>query len=171
MRSNSMSGLHLATGLVSRNIIGGSCGYMLNPVSKSCAAVMRNRLQVPEVTMIHGLKIADDPAANYIQNREVNPDPASAASWAQARQWLSHCATSHESCQSPGTGIMPTRVIDLSDGSARLLLTNQGTDEYAALSYCWGTAQPLRTTTQNLQEYMEALPITQCLRRYKMHWL
>ncbi|KAH7063688.1 heterokaryon incompatibility protein-domain-containing protein [Macrophomina phaseolina] len=58
---------------------------------------------------------------------------------------------------------VPTRLIDVSGAPQKLRLINTGGKAhapYAALSYCWGEAQPLLTTKHTLAQHKEDIPIT-----------
>lgn len=72
-----------------------------------------------------------------------------------ARDCFRACTQDHEMCRQ-GETILPTRVINVgnvSDERLRLLETTGSTvGQYAALSYCWGGDQPLKTTTTNIND-------------------
>ena len=56
---------------------------------------------------------------------------------------------------------MPSRVICVSSQPVKLLTIDNGRPKhgrYAALSYCWGAPQPMRTTKANLATYTDAIP-------------
>jgi hypothetical protein len=100
-----------------------------------------------------------------------------------ANNWLSECMSFHEACGSTQSGILPTRVLQISGNlgnpAVRLLETeSMGGANYCALSHCWGPAnkQPLRTTRENYQchlggishellpkSFREAIMLTQAL--------
>jgi hypothetical protein len=58
--------------------------------------------------------------------------------------------------------ILPTRVMDISYGQPRLLVTQNQRGHYIALSHCWGSGEkrPLCTTTENLKEHISGIPFT-----------
>ena len=70
--------------------------------------------------------------------------PASEACLAVAVQWMRQCRSQHRSCRNLwAPHPMPTRLLDVGtspQSQIRLLHTNHRFGEWAALSYCWGTA-------------------------------
>jgi hypothetical protein len=63
----------------------------------------------------------------------------------------------------PRNPILPTRVLDLSpiDGQAdpKLYLSHGEQQPYVALSYCWGGLQPFATRAENLDSYLQRIPM------------
>ncbi len=56
---------------------------------------------------------------------------------------------------------LPTRVIGVSSDPPRLIVTrDEGITygRYAALSYCWGGPQPIRTTRETLSDHIRSIP-------------
>ncbi|KAH9891406.1 HET-domain-containing protein [Xylariomycetidae sp. FL2044] len=89
-----------------------------------------------------------------------------------SRRWLEDCKQNHSQCTSPGPSIMPTRLLDLGDGSigqdVRLcesLPEQKG--RYAALSYCWGRSGNLTTTRANTSHRKERIPWDQMPRTFR----
>jgi hypothetical protein len=82
-----------------------------------------------------------------------------------AKESLDLCNNYH-SCSNLESRL-PTRVIDVSGGRTVLLrptLDGSGMSPhglYVALSYCLGQAQPITTTTINLNEYLSELPFSE----------
>ncbi|SJL14142.1 uncharacterized protein ARMOST_17597 [Armillaria ostoyae] len=69
----------------------------------------------------------------------------------------------HERCSPPQCVYLPTRVIDCTVLERPRVFVNQGIElheYYVALSYVWGESQPNRTTTKNLNSYIEGIPLT-----------
>jgi hypothetical protein len=85
------------------------------------------------------------------------------ASWDPAlwRSWLEDCVETHEPCKSIDPNrYTPTRLIDMRAGTSglRLVESYDGFLEYVALSHCWGGSLPLRTTSANLTDHLDAIP-------------
>jgi hypothetical protein len=84
--------------------------------------------------------------------------PASTSSMesiCQLQAWLKNCSQHHgcTPCLEPVS--LPTRVLDVgTDGSTpKLVVTLDGqAGSYICLSHCWGSSQPLTTTTMTLSE-------------------
>jgi len=63
------------------------------------------------------------------------------------------CSVRHE-CENQLSPLLPTRLLDLGDSNSSIKLweTSLGAQgEYACLSHCWGTHQPLRTQIDNME--------------------
>lgn len=81
------------------------------------------------------------------------------------KDWLSFCDNWHPTCTRAERLLLPLRLIDLapgSDVSARLVSIHDIASTppaYAALSYCWGTAQTLRTTRATVRRFLTSLPV------------
>ncbi|KAI0478296.1 HET-domain-containing protein [Xylaria cf. heliscus] len=74
-----------------------------------------------------------------------------------ASKWLRDCGLEHPQCVVQMLGALPTRVLDvgegLATGSIHLVETKPGQSaKYVALSYCWGKAGNITTTTSTLKE-------------------
>ncbi|KAH7230880.1 heterokaryon incompatibility protein-domain-containing protein [Fusarium tricinctum] len=96
----------------------------------------------------------DDPAGETIRARPFSQTPLSE----ESRQWVMSrvqaCETSHNNCQSEGSGFTPSRLLRLvkcPDGSLCVRLQDMPkggyllkADRYTALSYCWGGDQELQ---------------------------
>ncbi|OCL07599.1 HET-domain-containing protein, partial [Glonium stellatum] len=98
-----------------------------------------------------------------------NQSTGSEASFEIARFWLKECVERHPNCPKPAAnGFLPTRVIDVgTEGKPEALLceTKRATipesqRQFVALSHCWGTAQILTTTSQNLHERLACIPLS-----------
>ncbi|RDL37209.1 uncharacterized protein BP5553_04642 [Venustampulla echinocandica] len=91
----------------------------------------------------------DDPAAQFIKGRPINPDPASEASINQAKTWINDCLHNHSECPSPTPTPLPKRILKISPDAENLSLYTSSQDNpapYTALSYCWGESQSFTTT-------------------------
>ncbi|RYP63335.1 hypothetical protein DL771_009320 [Monosporascus sp. 5C6A] len=65
-------------------------------------------------------------------------------------------------CPGPNRIRLPTRVINVSSNPPRLLITrSEGITHgrYAALSYCWGGPQHVRTTQETISAYTDSIPM------------
>lgn len=98
----------------------------------------------------------------------TSPRTDSAAALATIRGWLADCIT-HDAdiCGAPESlpPLLPTRVVDVGlppeeDGSSRpvqvirLVETEEGArGRYLCLSHCWGAAQIIRTTRDNIERH------------------
>lgn len=71
---------------------------------------------------------------------------------------MEECCQNHEQCASEEEPLLPTRVLDVTDADNIKLLISSGRARYAALSYCWGGAQPHATTLQTVGEYIRHIP-------------
>jgi len=83
--------------------------------------------------------------------------------WAGAgKAWLSTCISSHEDCQAPIEGPLPSRVIEiLDDENIRLVLGVHELDSfYVTLSYCWGGPQEIALTEETIAEKQKGFKIT-----------
>src|SRR3954468_904454 len=81
----------------------------------------------------------------------------------ETRQWLHDCYSHHEYCALSRTSFTPTRVIDVGevDGLPRLIEPDAQSGHYAALSYCWGKDQSVKTTTGNIENFFKQLPVSE----------
>lgn len=83
-----------------------------------------------------------------------------------ARGWLSDCQTRHDLCNVVAQRTMPSRVIEISwmngaqEPSLRIL-QNPPWENYAALSYCWGHDQPIKTTTSTIQQFSTSVSFSE----------
>ncbi|KAH8744271.1 hypothetical protein F5883DRAFT_440108, partial [Diaporthe sp. PMI_573] len=79
----------------------------------------------------------------------------------QAKEWLRVCQSEHVTCQGRGSGVKPTRLIDISDRDHPKLMCISGASEegrsYAALSYVWGAGQTYVLKTSTLQDMQQGL--------------
>lgn len=78
-----------------------------------------------------------------------------------ASNWLSNCTESHHLCKSNGDGTLPTRLISITGDSLRLVQTSEllNRPRYATLSHSWGSRNVIKLTSEDLDTYMEALPV------------
>jgi hypothetical protein len=89
----------------------------------------------------------------------VNFDPQLAV------EWLRYCSENHPQCHYDSHSRLPKRVLDCSgrsDSTKICLIETEGDHcaEYAALSYVWGSRQPILTLSANIAEHMAGIDIT-----------
>lgn len=76
--------------------------------------------------------------------------------------WFTDCVANHPECNPEQNGL-PERLIDVGgrrDENLRVVNTREAgisKAAYAALSHCWGGAQPVTTTTDNIEQLQQAL--------------
>lgn len=91
---------------------------------------------------------------------EISESPWSESAQTFARGCIQACVQHHDMCGS-GASILPTRVIEVGNiGDERLQLyetQENTTGQYTALSYCWGTDQPLKLTSTNIEDMKSGL--------------
>jgi hypothetical protein len=79
-----------------------------------------------------------------------------------AKQWLRECEESHPRCVKRLDPILPRRVLDVSRfqmaGTICLLEIGGMPGKYIALSHCWGTCQPTKTTKESLLMIKAGIP-------------
>lgn len=87
------------------------------------------------------------------------------------RNWISACVNrnvlpgikgllpfEHSRCDKNDFKPLPKRVLSLQDKKVRLVEVDEGDwGKYACLSYCWGSAKFLRTSTSNLQQHKKGI--------------
>ncbi|KAF2739644.1 hypothetical protein EJ04DRAFT_420881, partial [Polyplosphaeria fusca] len=77
------------------------------------------------------------------------------------------CETRHGKCSNPRTTIqLPTRLLYLGKGhdlQPKLITTSTLTrsdERYTTLSHRWGSSQPLRTLTSNIESLSQSIPLS-----------
>jgi hypothetical protein len=104
-----------------------------------------------------------DPASEFVHARPLHCNLGSNEAFAWTNSRLLECTSSHPECRRPEGSLLPLRVINIKDRGAhesfKLRLTRcQIPDSYAALSYCWGGDQPIKTTNATLEAYTNDIP-------------
>ncbi|KAF2475524.1 HET-domain-containing protein [Lindgomyces ingoldianus] len=93
---------------------------------------------------------------------DVIPDSEGIVSQIQA--WVGVCESSHRPCYREAEPKLPPRVIDVGAfGQFKepvLIETNGERGKYLALSYRWGKANTLCTTTNKLAKHLSAIPLS-----------
>lgn len=107
--------------------------------------------------------MSDNTAGEFYYTKPINPTPGSEKSLELARSWFRECYSSHSECQQNETSYMPTRLIEIIRRGESWCLGLRETKKgkkapYAALSYCWGGDQPLKTTRKRLPSWQDAIP-------------
>jgi hypothetical protein len=76
-----------------------------------------------------------------------------------AREWLSTCRNEHNDCNSRYDNLRPSRLLDIRGATVKLMLQSENptTVPYAALSHCWGNAQPLRTLSTTIAHFQQGI--------------
>ncbi|RSM01163.1 hypothetical protein CDV31_011472 [Fusarium ambrosium] len=99
----------------------------------------------------------------------VLPKPGSPSQFAFIKEWLEVCQKTHN--HGPLGDERPTRVLDLgsSDGPKIQLITGDAMDsnEYIALSHCWGKGVMFRTLTENVDSLGKAVDFRRLPRTFQ----
>jgi hypothetical protein len=106
----------------------------------------------------------------------LGPTTDSPETIALIRSWLQNCGSQHRgSCWSDGSGLyggsqeplLPTRIIDISEQRSRwgheqvrICCTNGQRGRYMCLSYCWGQADFLRSTSRNIKAHQKGIRLS-----------
>ncbi|OBT98380.1 hypothetical protein VE01_03104 [Pseudogymnoascus verrucosus] len=86
-----------------------------------------------------------------------------------ANNWLSKCTENHDLCKNNGNDTLPTRLISIAGESPRLVLTSEchNKPRYATLSHSWGSYDVIKLTSDDLDTYVEALPVERFPKTFK----
>ncbi|EKG16401.1 Heterokaryon incompatibility [Macrophomina phaseolina MS6] len=119
------------------------------------------------INIPHVLSLGDEKVQFSLPVRKQTSDRGTRSIFQMVQGWVKSC---DERPREPGSAhccalnpTVPTRLIDVSGAPQKLRLINTGGKAhapYAALSYCWGEAQPLLTTKHTLAQHKEDIPIT-----------
>ncbi|OJD33188.1 het-domain-containing protein [Diplodia corticola] len=106
-----------------------------------------------------------DPGAQFISQRETDPNNDSEETYDKILEWISLCDQEHILCCPEKPTPLPTRVIDVGqrDTTHDPRLHVSSPDDYhpyLALSYCWGAAQPVHLTSTNLEEMCDRIDMS-----------
>ncbi|KAF2688957.1 HET-domain-containing protein [Lentithecium fluviatile CBS 122367] len=86
--------------------------------------------------------------------------------WEQAESWLRDCVHSHAICRTPNIGFVPKRLVQVIDGDSGLRLVERDdlklfSEDYCALSYCWGLqGNTLTTRKENLEHHLRGMRLS-----------
>ena len=111
---------------------------------------VRMSLHLMYLVLIFGRDLSPNVFLHRSQGLRANPN--------LALDWLNQCMSDHSECfQQPQVG-RPTRLLQISDSNEgkgepqlHLIETDNASKPYVALSHCWGTIQPVRTTKENYE--------------------
>jgi hypothetical protein len=86
-----------------------------------------------------------------------------------AASWVVECSKNHQFCISRCFANLPNRVLhvqgDIKNPRVRLCVVNGEKGPYVALSHRWGeNAPPWRTTTKNIDEHLQEIPLAKLSR-------
>lgn len=101
---------------------------------------------------------------NLLSHHATHTNTEADASFALANKWLNHCAQNHPVCCELSKSQQqwyPTRLLEVASPSqVRLRITNVDPPDgpYLSLSHCWGSAQFLKLTTQNIESFQREIP-------------
>jgi hypothetical protein len=95
--------------------------------------------------------------------RLVESDSSSQRSFDAAARWITKCLRKHKKFCSSYNSPLPTRVLYVGPKGNKkdphLLVTKGKSGKWAALSHCWGPGPHFTTTTSNLEERQQGIPI------------
>ncbi|KAH6889410.1 heterokaryon incompatibility protein-domain-containing protein [Thelonectria olida] len=108
--------------------------------------------------------------APFVNPAEIHGSTNSDACRAMVTDWLDRCVQTHKRCALPlNAKTLPSRVIDLSSGTPRLLVTRGATPAlpYATMSHCWGSSVPLRLLSSNMVDLQAEIPVTRLSQSFR----
>lgn len=93
------------------------------------------------------------------------PDHGSPEQFLLLKEWIQVCDSTHETCHRSDTeeadekpvSAMPTRLVELGNPLRLIYSSCIKPSLYVALSHCWGKAETLCTTTQNITQFMQSI--------------
>lgn len=116
--------------------------------------------------LIYAEGTREDGLCRILSGRSIAPQSGSEACLDLAQSWLKDCQEKHILCEQNKASPLPTRIICIEsnpgDEELQLRLRTSENDErgsFAYLSYLWGSANLLRTTSSNVAEFLENIPI------------
>jgi hypothetical protein len=91
---------------------------------------------------------------------DVSVDSSSRRCMDQVKAWLEECLTSHPYCPAHTIPSLPRRVLHVgtADKQPYLHISDDEVAEYAILSHCWGSKQPMTTTQSSIQQRQAGVP-------------
>lgn len=108
--------------------------------------------------MAIGYPISDLPGLGSLGHYSSHPD--SDESFRFIDEKLHQCIGSHEKCGQSDPALVPERLLNIGTGendTIRLAESNAPV-RYVSLSHCWGTHQPIKTTSSNLSQMKTNIP-------------
>jgi hypothetical protein len=110
----------------------------------------------------------DDPASQYITQRPSYPYVVSGITFELINTWLQSCeshVTCMEALKTHEDGVLihgPSRLLYLEDSETATskvkIIDTNGTERYAALSYCWGKDSSMQLLRSTIDAWKEMLP-------------
>lgn len=100
-------------------------------------------------------------------------DTDSEATFERVKRFVGECLDKHKLCGKGEPAALPTRILDLGEAvdgqevTIRLMESSGQTGKYIALSHSWGGEHPLTTTTTNLNQHMDGIPISSLPRTFR----
>lgn len=102
-----------------------------------------------------------------LKREPLNSTPGSVRSFCTIRSWIRECDEKHAYCNTFREALSgqqgPARLIDVGvEGNERVCICEavfEGTEQYAALSYCWGHDQESKTKDANIKERCEGFAL------------
>lgn len=82
--------------------------------------------------------------------------------------WLVSCSGSHDCCRGKKQHRPPTRLISIGHGAVKLVVTANlpMPPRYATLSYCWGSEPFIMLTNDNLDMFLDHIPLGELPRTF-----
>ncbi|RFU23759.1 hypothetical protein B7463_g12578, partial [Scytalidium lignicola] len=117
----------------------------------------RDRILLVEYT-----KTDYNPTANYAVARQIDGNILAPSGILQIGRRLQECFHSHETCRVKVSFIRPPRFIAVDSDFTTVRLQSLDptrSDPYAALSYCWGEGQSIRTTLANIATHEKGIVV------------
>ena len=116
------------------------------------------------IILTRNSRAKDNAVFPYIHYETPVTDASGSVAVHQARTWLEECRKTHKKCGEKTVPYLPARVIDIGiiedNSTLRLHVVGKADrGEYATLSYCWGQAQSITTTTRTIPLWTQRLPI------------
>jgi len=129
-----------------------------NPTGTHYLGILNAVLSILEK---HSLTDVDTGDGDFYKRSHIITDPLQEHLLSHIQQLLKTCQQEHDACpydpENPPS--LPTRVLDLSDGSVKLLESQGKRAFYAALSYCWGGAEFITSATTSIEAHKTGITI------------
>ncbi|OIW27819.1 HET-domain-containing protein [Coniochaeta ligniaria NRRL 30616] len=83
-------------------------------------------------------------------------------------RWFQDCVQNHAECRIKPDHELPARLLALDSEVTRLIMSTelQAPAQYAALSHCWGSNQPLRLQRNNLEQFRQGISPTELCKTF-----
>lgn len=116
------------------------------------------------------LQREDDTMFQKAARSQLSLSTGSEGSLELAAHWFKTCRENHPKCNTQfGSRWYPRRLLDVSESKPRLILTSAQTPDgpYATLSHCWGEDEFLVLTAENMEYFMDGIPLTSLLPSFR----